>query len=178
MVMGEEKAHQIVEVARQHGTRINLTPDMHHGINSISGAEALFDAGQGGGVWLGRVLVLIDETFREEGDTEPLGGRATSLNMMKALAWFIDRHGVGSGGVNRSELIARLQQAGPDEIDRQARNHKAINGGSMWLNYYRAIVGIWNKGRKEQNKIEARTLGSIASLGDTQPPRDAKWSGH
>jgi hypothetical protein len=168
LVMGEEKAHAIVEVARQHGTRINLTPDLHHGINSIAGAETLYDAGLGGGVWLGRVLAFADETWREEGDDQPLGGRAVGVNMMKALAWFFDRHGVGQGGLSRTELMNRLRQAGVDEIDRQARNHKAINGGSMWLNYYRALVGIWNKGRQEQNKIEAKTLGSVANLGYDQ----------
>lgn len=180
LVMGEEKAHAICEVARQHGTRINLTADITHGINAIRGAETLYDAGAGGGLWLGRTLALLDEAFRENGDTSPLGGKVVGNSMLKGTAWFLDRHGVGAPGgqVSRAEFIDRLQAAGIVDIDRQARNHKAINGGSMWLNYYRALVAAWNHGRQERNKIEARTTGSIAGLGEASgPPRSDSRSG-
>ena len=157
LVMGDEKAHAIVECVRQQGAKLNLAVSPTHGINALVAAETLYNAGDGAGVWLGRVLRFLRETFGEE----HLGGKVVGANMMKAVAWFIDRH----PHVRQSELSTRVSNAGMEEIDRQARNHQAINGGALWVNHYRALVAIWNHGRMEQNKIEAKTIGSLAQLG-------------
>jgi hypothetical protein len=162
LVMGDEKAHAIVELVRQKGTRLNIdSTNVHVGINAIGAAETLYDAGVGNGLWLGKVLDLLREAFGEEN----MGGRVCSSAMMKSLAWFLDRH-----HVPKAELIEKLRLAGVDEVDRQARNHKAISGGSMWLNYYRALVGIWNFGRQDANKLDVKIKGSLAQLGTAANP--------
>ncbi len=161
LVMGDEKAHAIMEIARQHGTQINLQANIRSGINASVAAEVLYDAGSGDGVWLGRVLTFLSDTFGEEN----MGGSVTSASLMKAVAWFLDRHPSVAG-----ELKLRLQAVGTEEVDRQARNHRAINGGSQWINYYRSLVGIYNHGRQERNKLEARTVGSITELGTAARP--------
>ena len=162
LMMGDAKAHAMVEMARQHGTTLNQTPNMHTGINAISSAETLYDAGNGGGVWLGRVLRFLQDAFGEE----HLGGRVTGSAMMKSVAWFLDRH----VDVSHAELATKVGTQGDEEIDRRARTHKAVNGGALWLNYYRALVELWNRGKHEQNKIEAKTTGSMTTLGEYGAP--------
>jgi hypothetical protein len=172
LVMGDQKAHSIVEVARQHGTQINSNVNTHKGINAIVTAETLYDAGVGDGVWLGRVLRFLNETFEGE-----LGGANVSANMLKSVAWFIDRH-AAKGEARLKELRERVVRFGVDDIDRKARAHQAINGGAAWLNYYRTLVEIYNQGRSEKAKIEAKTTGSINELGDEKKPaRAGGWRG-
>lgn len=171
LVMGDPKAEAMVELVRQKGTRLNTTVNVHEGINALRAAETLYDAGGGDGLWLGQVLDFLRETFGEAN----MGGQVVSSSMMKAVAWFLDRH--AHRAKIRSDLTDRLERAGIDEVDRQARNHRAINGGAQWLNYYRALVGVYNFGRQDKNKIEARTIGSISQLGDSASPRPGRRPG-
>jgi len=166
LVMGDRKVEDMVEIARQHGTTLNMSPQFSSGINALVACEALYDAGEGGGVWLGRVLRFLRDTFGED----KMGGSVVSGSMLKAVAWFLDRH-----PRQARDLQVRLRQVGVAEIDRQARNHKAINGGSQWLNYYRALVATYNHGRQEKNKIEAKTIGSIKQLGEAGHPKTAPF---
>lgn len=168
LVMGDEVAHAVVNVAKQHGTQINLETNMHKGINAIVAAETLYRAGSGNGEWLNRVLKFLAEAFDED-----LNGRNVSLAMLKASAWFIDRH-MGVGEASWKEMADRVGRVGVADIDRKARAHQAGLGGSLWLNYYRAFVEVWNHGRKDANKLMWKTQGSIMALGDTSSSRVGK----
>lgn len=159
LVMGDEKAHAMVELARQHGTELNLQANIHHGINALVTAEVLYDAGGGNGVWLGRTLRFLNETFEGE-----LRGTNVGANMLKAVAWFIDRH-AAQGEARLKDMRERIARIGMEDIDRKARAHKAINGGAEWVNYYRTLVEIYNFGRSNNAKLEAKTGGSIMELG-------------
>lgn len=159
LVMHDPKAEAIVELARQFGTQINLEANVHKGINAIAACEALYDAGDGGGVWLSRSLKFLSEAF--DGD---LNGPHVTMAMMKSAAWFIDRH-MGVGEANFKEMAERVGRVGAADIDRKARAHQAGLGGSLWLNYYRALVEVWNFNRRDENKLLWKTTGSIAALG-------------
>lgn len=163
LVMGDVKAHSMVELARQHGTQLNLSVNAHKGVNALVTAELLYDAGGGNGVWLGRVLRFLNETFDSN-----LGGQNVSANMLKAVAWFIDRH-AAQGEARLKELRERVARLGMEDLDRKARAHKAINGGSDWVNYYRTLVETYNSGRSDKNKLEAKTTGGISELGGDTP---------
>jgi len=169
LVMGEEKAHRMVEIVEQHGTKINLMPVNYVGINAIATLELLYDI-DGNGVWLGRVLRLIQEAYGEEvsdatGETySGMTPQTCSSSMMKAVCWFLAQH-VDHREVTYADFVERLGAAGVDDIRRKAVSHKAANGGAMWLNYYRSLVEIWNFRRSDSKKIKWKTIGSITRLG-------------
>lgn len=158
LVMKDPKAERMMEICEQLGAPINLEPNMHAGINALSTVEQLYDI-DGTGVWLQRVLRCLKEAFGDE-----LGGRNVSVSMMKATAWFIDRH-VDRREVGWSDYVGKIGQVGVEDLDRKARAHKAAMGGSLWLNYYRAMVETWNFGRREGNKLHWKVQGSVKQLG-------------
>lgn len=164
LVMNDPVAHRIVEVVRQHGAEVNLSPSMSgHGVNAIQTLEALFEIPPGNGVWLGRVLRVISRAFGSEDDsgTNP---ETCSASMLKAVTWFLSQH-VDSGEVREADFIERLGSLGPEDVRRKAVSHKAAQGGAMWLNFYRALVEQWNYRRREENMIRWKTVGSFKTLG-------------
>jgi hypothetical protein len=168
LVMGDEKAHAMVEVVRQNGTHINTSPSSYHGINSIATLELLYDIDEKG-VWLGRVLRLIREAWGEgtDEDTGEVAGMnpdTCSTSMLKAACWFIGQH-IDSKEVSWTEFVERLQTFDVQDIRRKAVSHKAANGGALWINYYRALVELWNFRRQDKRKITWKTIGSINQLG-------------
>ena len=64
---------------------------------------------------------------------------ATSY-MLLGMAWFFENHG---HQIDEERLVRRLRSASVKQIDMSARV-LAVGGGSMWKNYYRAIVKIYN----------------------------------
>jgi hypothetical protein len=164
LTMGDQKAHQMVEVVRQQGTEINMTPLSYKGINAISTLEAIYDV-DGTGVWLARTIRFIKEAV----GVESLNPDTLSASMMKAVAWFIDRH-IDSKEASWNEMVERVGAAGVEDIRRKAVSHKAANGGPMWINYYRSLVELWNFRRSEKNKILWKTTGSLQQLGSDSTP--------
>lgn len=158
LVMQDPKAERMAEICEQMGAPINLEPNVNKGINALSTVEALYDI-DGTGVWLQRVLRFLSEVFEDE-----LGGRTTSVSMMKSTAWFLDRH-VDRREVSWSDFVERIRQVGVADLDRKARAHKGAMGGSLWMNYYRAMVESWNFGRREGNKLHWKIQGSVKQLG-------------
>lgn len=163
LVMGDEKAERMVEIAFQANTQINTAPNLHSGINAISACEQLYDA-DGKGVWLQRVLQAINDAFGQ------VNAVTASAAMMKAIAWFLDRHVLTDKEATYKEFIERIERVGPEDIRRKAVNQKAAMGGASWLNHYRALVEIWNFGRQEKNKLHWKTVGSISTLGEDYAP--------
>lgn len=161
LVMGDEKAHRMVEIAHQHGTAINTSTNMHSGINAINAVETLYDLDYG--ATLSKVFKALTDAY----GPDQLFGRTTSVAMLKSVAWFLDRH-VDRKEANYKEFTSRLGAVGIDDIDRKARSHKAALGGSLWINYYRAMVELWNFRRQESKKLDWKVSGSITSLGDDQ----------
>lgn len=162
MVMGDKKVHRMVEVAHEYGVELNLEPNAQSGINALGTAEFVYDV-DGTGVQLARVIKFITEAFQDETGE-------FSASMLKAVLWFIDRH-IDSREVNWKEATERFGTFGIDDIRRKAVSHKAANGGSLWVNYYRALVEIWNFRRTEANKIHWKISGSAKQLGgdNTKP---------
>lgn len=176
LVMQDPKAHRILEIVRQAGTDVNLSPKMNAGVNALSTLELLYDI-DGTGAWLGRVLRVIREAFGgEEQDAAVLDGDTCSASMLKSVCWFLAQH-VDSGEVSQGEFAARLGVLDAHDIRRKAVSHKAANGGAMWLNFYRSLVEVWNYRRQEKNMIRWKTIGSLATLGDAglPSPNQGTW---
>lgn len=161
LVMGDPKIESIIEIAGQQGTELNFTASKWSGINALATVELLYDI-DSKGVWLARVLRCIRESFSNL--EQPMTPDTCSTSMLKAVGWFLGQH-VDNREVSYSEFVSRLGAAGVEDVRRKAVSHKAANGGALWLNYYRALVEVWNFRRTEKQKIRWKTTGSIAKLG-------------
>jgi hypothetical protein len=159
LVMGDPKAHSIVGICHQFNLQINEVANAYSGINAIAALEILYDVDHG--TTLTKVLKALSEAY----GPDELFGRTIGSSMMKAVAWFLDRH-VAHHEVKYSEFIARLKSTDVDDIDRKARSSKAALGGALWINYYRAIVEIWNFRRSDNHKLTWKTQGGMSTLGD------------
>lgn len=170
LVMGDEDAHALQEVVRQQGGEINTGgPSSSRGINAISSLEAIYNI-DGSGAALGRTLRCIKTAFAVE--TPPgevaqpvITPDTASANMLKAVTWFLSQH-VDAHEAGFDEFAARIGGVGVEDLRRKAVSHKAANGGSAWINWYRAMVEAWNYRRQEKNMLRWKTVGSIAQLGD------------
>lgn len=161
LVMHDPKAEAVVEILRQQGTQLNLQPNLAIGFNCLAAVEQVYDI-DGTGVWLGRAVRFLKEAYATD---HPLGGESASVAMLKSAVWFIDRH-IDTREADWNEMTGRLGKAGPGDIRRKAVSHKAANGGAAWVNTYRAMVEIWNFGRRDTNKLAWKTAGSISQIGD------------
>lgn len=144
---GDKVARALAGIAEEFDTKINVAPDMNHGLNAIAAIEAIY-MDDGTGDKLRRTFRTIKEAW---GKT---GGDYTSAPVLKGLTWFLDRH---MSEIDYARLIDRLRTEGPGSIGRVARNYKAAMGGAMWLNTYRAIVEAYNYNLREQSRLEFRT---------------------
>lgn len=169
LVMGDFVAHRMQELVRQQGTEINLEPNAHTGINAIGTAEEIYNVDDG--VSLVRVLKFLNEAFNDE-----QGMYAAA--MMKGLAWFIEMHIAVKNEATHAEAVKRFSAAGVDDIRRKAISHKAANGGSLWVNYYRAMVEIYNFRRQENKKLRWKISGSSKLLGDDGGKPIGRRDGH
>ncbi len=165
LVMGDLVAEAINEIVHQNGSQVNLSPNTYSGINAIACLETLYLV-DGKGVVLARTLRFLREAFGED----RMDAKTCSNSMLKSIAWFIDRH-VDSHEVPWSEAVTRVAAADVEDLRRKAVSHKAANGGSLWLNHYRALVEVWNYRRQDAKKIQWKTRGSLRVLGEHGSPR-------
>jgi hypothetical protein len=168
LVMNDPVAHAILHIVREAGTDVNMVANAHHGINAIATLEVLYTLDHTG-QWLERVLDVISEAFThedEDGTIVPeLNGDTCSTSMLKAICWFLGQH-VDQRECTRAEFVSRLTQFGVDDIRRKAISHQAANGGSLWVNFYRGLVELYNWRRTDAKKLKWKTIGSLAQLGD------------
>lgn len=142
---GNQESHAIVKLLARYDTQINEVPTPEAGINSVTGIEILFRHDQGG------LLAEILETAKSAYGR--IGGKTATIDLFKGIGWFIVTH---SDETDRSRLINKLHEVGPAALDRRARVHMSVMGGSLWQNYYRAIVDFYNEKLVQKNKLEWR----------------------
>lgn len=152
---GDEDSLNIVKILARYDTEINQTPT-DTGINAISTVEAIYLVDQGA------LLAEIIETLRDAFGT--LSGRAVSAGLMKAVGWFIERH---ANETDRTRIVEKMNLEGTSGLYRRAVNMRAAMGGSTWMNFYRALVEIYNDGLSDKSKIkwQMRGAGTFAQRG-------------
>lgn len=138
----------IDKIVRQFGTKVNSVPTTHEGINSPSSLERIYEIDRGG--LLGRTFLVIQEAWGQ------VGGKDTNSNTIQGIAWFI---GVHDGEYERERLLDKLIKYGADALTRRGMAHKAVLGGSTWVNFYRAMVEVYNERLSQQAQLEAKTGG-------------------
>lgn len=144
---GNQESIAIQKILSEYGTRINPSVDTKSGINTVAAVEDIYRMDHKG-LMLAAVLDVLQEGF------VMMGGRNVSSAMLKSIAWFLMKH---RPEIDRARFIERLTAEGVDSIDRKARNHKAASGGALWINYYRAMVEVYNQRIPEANRLEIRT---------------------
>lgn len=148
---GNQESIEIVKLLDRYDTEINEVPNMDHGINSVTGIEALYRIDQGG--LLSEILETVNAAYKT------IGGRTATIHLFKGIGWFILKH---SDETDRSRLIEKLSDVGTAALDRRARAHMAVMGGNLWQNHYRAIVDFYNDKLQQRNKLEWRLRGSTS----------------
>lgn len=156
LAAGYKESLALVEIAREFGTRINPWPDPKHGINCVSTLEGLYRKDRGG--HLVRVLEFVREAFGN------VDGPTSVSALLSGVSWLLERH---DNELDRKRMVERLSVETLDGLLRQARSHKAAMGGSLWMNVYRAMIGIYNERLPESKRLAWRT---------STPSKDARDS--
>lgn len=144
----EPKIVDIAKICREFDTQVNEVPNAYAGINSPSSLERIYELDRGG---------LLTRTFQVIQDAwGAVGGKETNNNTVQGIAWFIGTH---DGNYDRDRLLDKLQKFGAEAITRRGLAHKAILGGSSWLNFYRALVELYNEKLPQTSHLETKTGG-------------------
>lgn len=144
----EPKVVEIDKICRQFDTKVNETPSKYEGINSPSSLERIYELDRGG--LLIRTFTVIQEVWGA------VGGADTNNNTVQGIAWFL---GVHDGEYDHARLLDKLEKFGAEAITRRGLAHKAILGGSGWVNFYRALVELYNEKLPLPSHLELKTGG-------------------
>jgi hypothetical protein len=157
LIAGDEDSLAIVKILAKFDCEINSVPDADTGINTVSSVEALYRVDQGG---------ILIETLQMVKDVYGfVGGRQTTSNLLKGIAWFILKHSQES---DRERLVKLLRTTGHAALDRKARTIQAVMGASLWANYYRSIVEIYNEKLTDKHRLEWALRGSTTFKGGSR----------
>lgn len=145
---GDPESIAIRDLLAAFDTQINFIPSIDYGLNSVSSVESVYRV-DGGGL-LHETLTTIKAAYGR------VDSQTASANMLKAVAWFIDKHGLEANG---DRLAERMKSIGITALDTRARMMKGTMGGSIWSNVYRALVDIYNENLHQKNKLEFSLRG-------------------
>ena len=146
LTAGREDSLAIAALCQEFGTKVNRIANKYNGINCVSALEALY--GLDGGLLLRQTLKFLQDAhgeIREAVGSEPV---------IRGTAWFIRTHATE---YNRTDARDRMRRVGADSILLKGRTTQQAMGGSLWINYYRAMVETYNHRRAEHNRLEWRT---------------------
>jgi hypothetical protein len=146
---GDEDSLAIVKLLAGFDTEINASPSSEVGINCVSTVEGLYALDNGS--LLSDTLEVVRDTWRH------VGGDFTKASLLKGVCWFIEKHAEES---DRTRLVSKLQGVGITALESRARTIGLTMGGSMWMNYYRAIVDLYNEQLREKNRLQWMLRGS------------------
>jgi hypothetical protein len=150
---GDPESLAIQTLLSQFDTEINQTPNIDVGINAVVTIEKIYRVDDGS--LLRDTLTLTKDIWKH------VGGKAATSPLLYGMAWFIEKHADES---DRTRLVAKLESVGLTVLEQRARTIKLTMGGSLWVNYYRAIVEIYNEQLREKKRLSWKTRGS-QSLG-------------
>jgi hypothetical protein len=154
---GNPESVNLQQLLKQFDTQINPAPNNKFGFNTVSVLEEVYRLDNGR--TLQRVMEVLQDAFTNDGSK--LGGLATSVAMVRAVTFMLNRH----PDMDRQRFVERLANEGTLSLDRRARSHKGAVGGPLWLNYYRAFVEAYNYRLPERSQLEPRPGGwSVATL--------------
>jgi len=150
---GDETAMDIRDLLEKHGTAINTTYDYDEGLNTVASIETVYM--QDDGALLGQVLDILKKVY---GKITP---EIATSNSIKGVAWFLRAH--PEADVDRLvEMLRRLSRA---QLASMARTHMGVMRGSLWANYYRAIVEAYNFNLSPTKRLAWKVRGQYSKHG-------------
>lgn len=143
-----EESLAIVKILAEYDAVINVTNNPEKGINCVSTIEALYRMDDGS--LLGDTMSLVKDVW------DTIGGSTSNSGLLKGVCWFIEKHAEES---DRTRLVSKLKGIGTQSLEARARTMNLSMGGAMWVNYYRALVDMYNEQLREKNRLQFRTRG-------------------
>jgi hypothetical protein len=127
---GNDTALRIDSMVESFGGRIAQNQSQKTAIRAVSTLEKLYarDA-------LASVLRIIKDSW------DSFDGRAGEASMLDAIAWLLQKH----PDVDTKHLIRRLRGTPPEAVHARATAIQSGMGGSLWKNYYRAMLEFYNQ---------------------------------
>jgi hypothetical protein len=129
LASGDTSALKIDALVESYGGTIALSQGQRTGVHSISTLEKLYEKDL-----LDRVLRIIKvgwDTFE---------GRAGESASLDGIAWLVSKH----EELDEQHLTRRMKGIPPEALHARANAIKAGAGGSLWKNYYRALLEVYN----------------------------------
>jgi hypothetical protein len=146
---GNAESLAIEKLLTSFETEINTQPNGDVGINCVSTIETIYRYDDG--ALLKDTLEVIRDTWRY------VGGKHSKAALIKGVSWFIEKHAEDS---DRTRLVAKLKAVGDTALEARARTIGLTMGGSLWMNYYRAIVDLYNEQLREKQRLQWMLRGS------------------
>ena len=146
---GNEESLAIQKILESNGTEINTQPTYETGINCVVTIEQMYR--QDDGALLRQTLKVVTDTWGYA------GGKYAHSAMLKGICWFVEKHAEES---DRTRLVQKLKGIGVSALESRARTIGLTMGGSLWINYYRAIVELYNEQLREKNRLSWMLRGS------------------
>lgn len=147
LAAGDPESNAIQALCGQYGTKINTTPT-DSGINCVSTIEELYR--RDNGELLGQVFDIITRAWGS-----PSGAFARA-DVIKAIAHMLI---VNGDEIDRARLVDVLQQEGTTGVRMKANALRATWGGSGNVNWYRALVEVYNTGLPQRQRVHPRIHG-------------------
>jgi hypothetical protein len=148
---GHEESHAIVRLLARFDAEINLIPTTESGINCITTIETIYRVDEG--ALLNDVLEIL------RGAHTVVGGKNINAGYLKGLSWFVEKH---SMDCDRGRVIEKLGVMGVRSMEQRARAMQSTYAGPLWINYYRALVDLYNEKLAAKNRLELSTRGQGA----------------
>jgi hypothetical protein len=146
---GNEESLAIEKLLERFNTEINVQPQQEIGINCVATIEALYRLDDGS--LLGDTLEVVRDTWGYA------GGRNAHAAILKGICWFIEKHADES---DRTRLVSKMKGVGMAALESRARTTGLTMGGSLWINYYRALVELYNEQLRDKNRLQWKLRGS------------------
>jgi hypothetical protein len=156
---GNEESLAIKKILEGFNTEINTQPNNDVGINCVSTIEGIYRLDDG--ALLKDTLEIVQESWKE------VSGKRSGANLLKGLCWFIEKHSEES---DRTRFVAKLQGIGLAALESRARTTSLSMGGTLWMNYYRSMVELYNEQLSQKRRLSwmlrgAQSLNKSGSKG-------------
>jgi hypothetical protein len=139
LAAGNNESRAIDALVESYGTHISLKPSSRHGLGCVSTLEKLYRKGT-----LENALAII----RQGWDT--FEGRAGESAALEGVHWLLFKH---SEKIDLNRLKRVMGNFPPEAVHARATVMQTISGGSLWKNYYRALLEAYNHRQAESKKL-------------------------
>ena len=146
---GDPESIEIRDILAKFDAYINEVPTNEHGINAVAAVEKVYRVDDG------KLLTETMETLHKAFGV--VGGESFKADMLKGTSWFLHRHYIEA---DLGRLNEKMQGIGPAALGNRARTIQATMGSSLWINYYRALVEMYNEKLGQKSRLAWKLRGS------------------